>query len=314
MAKEMIETPVAPLPVRVLLIILLPVLAAVIYWDGRQYDSDLLDFREQQDILRKSAGLFPAQVQALAPFGAVRYYSKDTLYEYINGHAEFFLSAGFQSLAVGEYAQAGATAPALVVNLYDMGKGLHAFGVLMDEAGESEAVDVGTMGLAGGQGINFILGPYYAQVTVFDAALSVLETAQTIAAHLAGQVQESDLAFSFPELGEVSATRFIKESYRGLEMLDNVLERSFRRGEQEIAVFLINNADVPLLLTQLTAFLDEDGIAYRRSEYDGLSFYQVDDPYEGEWFFLPLKQSLIGAYAPLDESLRQRLADFAQGH
>jgi hypothetical protein len=310
MAKTIQATPVAPVPVRGILLLLLPLIATVIYWDGRHYDSDLLDFSSQKEQLRQSAALFLPDIDGLKQFGQVRYYNRDTLYEYINGHAEFFLSAGFQSLAVGEYAAPGANAPALVVNLYDMGKGLHAFGVLIDEASAGEAVNIGTMGFASAQGVNFIQGNYYAQITLFDPQLPLLDNAQRIASHLAHQSQESELAFTFPELGEVSSTRFIKEGYRGLDMLDNVLERSFIRAEGELVVFLINTPEVPRLVTQLTAFLQEDGIDYQQHDLDGLNFYQVIDPYEGEWFFLAQNAHLIGVYAPLNEELQHALAAF----
>jgi hypothetical protein len=205
---------------------------------------------------------------------------------------------------VGEYGETGKDQPALVVNLYDMGGPLNAFGVLVDEAGDQEAVDIGSMGFRSGQGLSFIHGPYYVQMSLFDDALSADGAAAELAGRLAEQKKDPGLAFQFPDFGKATSTRFIKEDYRGLGFLNEVLERSFERDGKEFQAFLIHGSDTEIgkLVKAIEDFFQEDEMPYTRIERNGLVYFLVDDPYEGKWFFVPLKGTLVGAYTALDEA------------
>lgn len=313
MARPASDSPTAPFGVRLALIALLPLLALSVYLDGQRYDPDLVQLRPRQSSALPDPALFPETVAGLQRNGQVRGFDEDNLYEYINGHAEYFIGAGFRSLAVHEYGDTGDGQPALVVNLYDMSEPLNAFGVLIDEAGDQEAVDIGGMGFRNGQGLSFIQGPYYVQVRLFDDALSVDTAGADLARGLTEQEEDPGLAFGFPDLGNVTSTRFVKEYYRGLEFLNNVLERGFERNGAEIRAFLVRGSESEIgdLVGAFEAFFREDEMPYRRIDRKGLAFFHIDDPYEGEWFFVPLEDSLIGAYAPLDEALITAIERFA---
>lgn len=307
-------TPDAPLGVRLGLWLLLPLLFLALYLDGRHQVPEGLEFAAASAPRPPVTRLLPATLGGLARAGEVRHFGPDNLYEYINGHAEYFLSAGFRGLAVGEYGTAGEGQPALVVNLYDMGEALNAFGVFADEAGDRETVAVGSMGARSGQGLNFLQGRFYAQLSLFDPARSAEPAGAELASLLAGPSSGQALAFRFPDLGEVTETRFIKEDYRGLGFLDRVLERAFLRDGQEIQAFLVQGTatDIAALVSAFEHFFDEDGLSYQRLEREGLGFYTVADPYEGEWFFVPLENRLIGVYAPLEPALIAEIAAFAR--
>ena len=44
------------------------------------------------------AALLPATLLGRKQASKVRSFSRDTLYEYVNGHAEYYISAGFRAL------------------------------------------------------------------------------------------------------------------------------------------------------------------------------------------------------------------------
>jgi len=313
MTEPVAESPTAPFAVRLALIVLLPLIALALYFDGQHYDPDLVQLEPRQAGASVAGDLFPPSLAGLQRAGQVRRFDKENLYEYIDGHAEYFIGAGFRALAVGEYGDSGNGQPALVVNLYDMGAPLNAFGVLVDEAGDQESADVGTMGFRSGQGVSFIHGPYYVQMSLFDDALPAEEAGADLAQSLAKEVKDPGLAFRFPDLGRVTATRFVKESYHGLEFLNEVLERSFERNGKEIRAFLAQGsaAEIGKLVAAFEAFFKEDEMPYQRIEQDELVFFSIEDPYEGAWFFAPLQASLVGVYAPLDDQLIAEIEKFA---
>lgn len=303
-AADPVPAPQPSWRVRAGLLLALPLLAAALYWEGQQYDPGLLEFKRAGS----AAGLaLPATLHTLPRLGEVRRYSKDNLYEYINGHAEFFIGAGFSGLTVVEYAPPGSPQPHLVADLFDMGKPLHAFGVLMDESGEGATpLQVGAMGFQSGRGVQFIQGRFYVKLTAFDPALPLPEIAAALAAALP---KGEGMALAFPDLGTVTATRFIKENYRGMPFLGNVLERTFTRGGQPLTLFLLTapGAELDKVERELTTFQEQEGMTHRREEVAGLVLTVVEDPYEGTWFYYREPERMVGVFSAPEPELVQAL-------
>jgi len=170
-----------------LLLALLPLIALLLYLDGQRYDPQLLELKPTTG--GAATALFPERLAGLERVGQLRIFDRETLYEYINGHAEYYLGAGFEGLTVGEYGMGVDGQPQVVINLYHMGNALNAFGALAEEAGEQEPVQIGALGFGSGQGVNFIHGPYYVQLTLFSEGADPLEAAVAMAGHLQERVQ-----------------------------------------------------------------------------------------------------------------------------
>ncbi|MEO5364283.1 MAG: hypothetical protein H7838_11760 [Magnetococcus sp. DMHC-8] len=308
---------VAPVAVRLLLLALLPLLVALLYWRGQQYDPSLLDFKSGGSAL---TALLPRQVDLWQREPTLRQFGKENLYEYVNGHAEYFLGAGFRALVVAEYRLPTDTRqPSLVVDLYDMGEPLSAFGVLMDENGATgRPVAVGDAGLQGERSIGFIAGPYYVKLAAFADHLPIEGVAQAVHQALGKGPQASgkaSLVFAFPELGTVTATRFVKENYHGWRFLQRVVERHFQRADGTV----IQAFRVPVapqqkadLEQQFLAFFRQEGTAVTETKEADLRILQIADRYEGDWLLVPLEGFWLGVFHPLDEDLRGALQAFAR--
>lgn len=312
MAHQEVDSPTAHPAVRLTLLALLPLIAALLYLDGRHYDPDLLDFSGSGQG-EPEVSLFPARLAGLNPFGQVRTFDQDNLYEYINGHAEYYIGAGFQGLAVGEFGGDAQSGPQVVVNAYDMDSALNAFGVLVHEAGEQDPVTLGALGFRSDQGVHFIHGPYYVQLTLFDPSIDALAAGRELVQGLAEQVPAGQIAFSFPDFGQVTATHYVREYYRGMEFFNRVLEREFERDGETFQAFSIagETADTQKLVEELLRFIDDEGMTLSDRTEGGLTLYLVEDPYEGPWFFTALDSGLIGVYAPFDEGFAEALQAFA---
>lgn len=309
-AKDL-PAPTAPAWARLLLLLLLPLFAAALYLEGQRFDDGLIELKREADPGRDALAFLPNEMAGLAVVGRGRNYHKDNLYEYINGHAEYYLSAGFTGLAVMEYGPGGAQQPSLVLNLYHMGEPLYAFGALMDELADSaQPVDSGDMGFSVDQGINLIVGPWYAQLSAFDEGVALEQAARQLDPLLQQHRGDGDkLDLSFPELGTPLETYFVKEDYRGIGVLDNVLERIFERNGAEITAFLLTGKSAKIGQTRddLLGFLAQDGIEYSLQETPNGDYYRVEDPYEGEWFFVARNERLIGVFTPPEAGLLERI-------
>ena len=306
-------------PVRIVLLALPPLLAAALYWQAQHHDHGLVELRpaEVRNGATALGSRLPASLGGRQRVGAVRPFGRDTLYEYVNGHAEYYLGAGFEGLAVGEYGADAQGQPSLVVNLWDMGRPLHAFGVLMDEAGpDAAALEGDVLGFRTGNGLSLAHGRYYVQLNSYAPGIDAAANVAELVGALGPADQGSAAALRFPALGRVVATRFVKENYRGLDVLANALVRRFERDGAEVEAFLIQGTAAQVAATerQLLAFLDGEGIAREAVAVGGRTAHRVSDHYEGDWFFVAAGDRLVGVYAPLDAALLETVrAYLAEG-
>ncbi|MBF0282939.1 MAG: hypothetical protein HQL51_00570 [Magnetococcales bacterium] len=302
--------------IRLALLLALPAVGWAVWWDGQHYDPALLDFRNaaKAGSAASLAGKFPEKLGPFVRLAPPRTFHKDNLFEYINGHAEYFLSAGFKGLAVGEYGLPGATQPTLVIDLYDMDQPAQAFGVLSDEAGQgAEPAEAGEMGFRVGQGLSFIFGPYYLHMAGFGETGELTTLANEWTQRLG--TKGGGLTFDFPPLGPVVSSRFIKESYRGMGFLHRVMERTFEWQGLPVTLFSapLSPEGGKALWGELAQFFQKEKIPVTERTENGLTYHVVEDRYEGEWFLIPLPDRLLGVFAPPSPELLAPLREFALG-
>lgn len=297
---------------RLMLLALLPAAAAAIYINGQRYDPALIKFKPTSE--DASSITFPREIEGFIMAGQARLYNKENLYEYINGHAEYFIKAGFISLSVGEYAKKGSekTQPDAAVEIYDMGKDIHAFGIIADETGKDyKEIKIGAKGNKSPQGISFIKGRYYVKISSFTKDAPLIRIAESIERGI-GEKSVAFSAFSrFPALGEVIATRFIKEAYRGLDFLSNVIEREFKVNNRRIHVFIVtgNEKEMERLGAAFFDFFKKSDIKHQTVEKYGRRFYKIIDPYEGDWYLLPSGDAMFGIYGAADDDLVRQFSN-----
>jgi hypothetical protein len=202
------------------------------------------------------------------------------------------------------------------VDIYDMGKGIHAFGVLLDEVGDSAStVKVGMMGAKTAQGLSFASGRYYIKITSFQDTMPIDTFAESID-EMIGSSPTALTEFSrLPDIKEVVATRFVKEAYRGLGFVNNVVEREYSIQGKMVQLSLVtgSDADISKLLSSYLAFFKESDTLYAKIGKDGQVLYKVMDPYEGDWFLIPFSDSLFGIYGEVDGGILDQLLSSMKG-
>lgn len=294
------------------LIALLPVIALILYIEGQNYDPALIRFQPMEKGVGREAAFFPRELAGFSQRGQVRSFTKENLYEYVNGHAEYFISAGFVHLSVGEYSTRGSEPgePDVVVDIYDMGKSIQAFSILADEAGGSpSALQAGMMGLKTPQGISFFTGQYYVRISAYDENAPLETFAEKIDVEIGAKSDPFPEFSRLPDLGEVVTTRFIKEAYRGLDFVENVIEREYRINGSTVQVFLVSGKEEEIgkLVASFLDFYRQSEIEYDTIEIRGKRLYKIRDPYEGEWFLIPLPDALFGIFGSIDDKTLQYL-------
>ena len=293
---------------RVLLVGLLPLVVLLIYFEGQQYDPALIQFQSTQSGRDSMTSFFPREIAGFNQSGQVRLYTRENLYEYVNGHAEYFISAGLIGLAVGEYRAAGSegSEPGVVVDIYDMGKSIQAFGVLSDESGGSMSELQGElMGYRTPLGISFVKGQYYIRIYAYNENVSLDTFTESIASTIGAESDPFPEFARLPDIGDVVATRFIKEAYRGLEFVNNVIEREYLVNGETVAIFVVTGEkkEIKNLVGLFTDFFRQSDIQYTVTEQQDKKVFKVKDPFEGDWILISLPDALFGVYGSFDDKI-----------
>lgn len=308
------------LALRLGLIGLLPLIAFTLYVKGQKYDPALLDFTKPSGpetsvstgpLQTVAESVSAAAVSALAGFqslGQERRYTKDNLYEHVDGHAEYFISAGFLGLVVTEYTQTGADAskPAMQAEVYDMGKDIQAFGVLIDESGENApSVSIGTMGFKTSGGINFVKGRYYVKITALDPKAPLLSFAKAFAGPLPAASGPFTAFDRLPRTNATGKTRFIKEGYRGLDFFNNVIEREYTIDSRKITLALLaaSRQDLSRTVSSFLEYIKKSGMPMEQSQEADKTIYKVTDKYEGSWFLVASPNTVFAVFGTDDNAV-----------
>jgi hypothetical protein len=120
-------------------------------------------------------------------------YLPATLFEYIDGAAENYLSYGFRELIVGNYKKGKSTA-SLTVEVYDMGDDLRAYGVYSSERyPESRFLKIGGQGYFEDGTLNFTAGRFYVKLLCFDCGQDAEMELTAIARQVEKKAQPGNL-------------------------------------------------------------------------------------------------------------------------
>ena len=203
-----------------------------------------------------------------------RTYVPATLFEYIDGAAESYLSYGFQELAVADY-KGGDGAAALTVEIYDMGGNLNAFGIYSAERYPgSRYLDIGAQGYFEEGTLNFFAGPNYVKLICFDCGETTEAALNGIARDIAKRLGTDKgrlpaVLESFPKEGLVAnSEKFIRQNVLGYAFLHDGYLAGYQASEQEFELFIIagqDEAEARLMLGQYLAAQEKNGAPVERS-------------------------------------------------
>ena len=153
----------------------------------------------------------PREINGWRPEGEVRIYTPDTLFEYINGGAELYISYGFSSLWARKYTRAGH--PEISVDIFDMGHPYRAFGIY-SHGRETDNRLVGQGGEYNSGLLTFWQDRYYASVLVYpesdESRDTVIQLGRDIAAAIGRRGDPPPLLGRLPGEGlELGSVRYI---------------------------------------------------------------------------------------------------------
>lgn len=217
-------------------------------------------------------------------------YLPDTLYNYINGAADLFISYGFVSLTGGRYHPGPDRRVILTVDVYDMGKRLNAFGVFQSKRDpELRPLTIGAGASGTEKYLFFYKGHWYveiqAQVLSGTSGDLVMRMARYLEQRIAGDAAPPVELGYLPEDNRVGGSEmYITGGILGHGFLDKGLLSDYRLDGETVKAFVVffpSDTLAGKALDQYRSYLDTAGEGWQAFKGLGEDGFASREPYHG---------------------------------
>lgn len=264
----------------------------------------------------------PACAEGWELDGKVDLYTRDNLFDRINGEAEAYFPYGFDLLASARYASRKDSRVAVDADVYRMGSPLDAFGIYANyRRTENPGAPVGGGGTLSPSTLMFHQGRYFVRLQATGTARLgedvFLTCARAISRRLpadAGRPAELDL-FALPEVVPGSE-RYIARSLLGYEFLRRGLLADAVSEGSPMQLFLVPEDSVDAAsaaFERYRSYLKSSGTDARVTGAPGRESLTAADPLYGNVHVAKAGRFLAGAVRFKDPSAAQRLVDRLAG-
>jgi hypothetical protein len=167
-----------------------------------------------------------------------------TLYEYINGAADLYLSSDFEELKVAEYGNEKKAS--VTVEAYRHRTPEDAFGIYSQERlADANYLNIGAEGYINQHILNFVTRHYYVKINSFNTGVEDREVLQLFAKKIAESLGEAGglpaLLSAFPTEGKKShSEKYITRNFLGYPFLHSAFTADYESAGRKFKLFLID--------------------------------------------------------------------------
>lgn len=214
--------------------------------------------------------------------GEIQTFSPRTLYEYIDGAADLYLTYDFEALKVAEYHNE--KKGSVTIEVYFHKTPIQAFGIYSQERlPGANFVDVGAEGYVESNALDFLTGPYYVKISSYNTGSEDQEILRTFAKKVAESLGERgslpSILSSFPEEGKKKhSEKFIAKNFLGYSFLHSAFVADYELSGKKFKLFVIEG-DQEECRGMIQKYLQQIG-SPAKDVAEGR--YTLPDPYQGE--------------------------------
>jgi hypothetical protein len=225
-----------------------------------------------------------------------------TLFEYINGAADFYLSYDCRELNVAEYM--GQNDASLNVEVYRHGSPAHAFGVYSQERpAEGQFLGIGSEGYVEPPMLNFLFGDSYIKINGYgegtDDSSVLMAFASEFSRLFGDQSSYPGMLECLPKDGRRAHTEtFIAKNFMGYEFFRDVFAAEYDSLGMEFRIFVMRCPDSVVCRTTLDTYLQSTDFSNETATRER---YVISDPYHGT-VYLQMKQDFIWGILGLSDT------------
>jgi len=231
-------------------------------------------------------------------------YTKDNLFEYIDGEAELFFPYGFQKVLVGNYIYQLDPQQTITVDIYEMGSRLDAFGVYSKfRSPYVNFVHFGCEGFIDENILRLYKDKYFVNITaVADAMLvpkNISMAGQIIDELIPGEKTHPNELKLIQTDSLISKTEtYDVEGFLGYKFFHNAISAKFKYPDEEIRGFVIirdSEADASIALKNYKDFLIKETKVTEPFKVLNDNIIIVNDPNYGELMICQKGKFIVGS-------------------
>ncbi len=206
-----------------------------------------------------------------------------TLYEYIDGAADLYLTYEFQELTVVEYKGEGKAA--VTVEVYRHGDSTQAFGIYSQERlANARFLDIGAQGYQEPSVLNFVAGSYYVKISGYGTGAEderiMLGFGRKMEKNLGGRSALPGVLSSFPQEGMKKNTeKFVSKDFLGYSYLHSGYTADYEVGGKKFRIFVIEGKDADDCRGMMEKYLKQTG---NEGKTVSEGSYRLKDRYHGD--------------------------------
>jgi hypothetical protein len=226
-------------------------------------------------------------------------FTKETLFEHIDGQADLFIQYGFEQSVFAIYRNLKSSEDKIDVDIYDMGNSLNAFGVFSRFRSEDQPAGVGTDSYLDDRYLIFYKGRYFVILQAVEPNSAILQQlARAIDSRILDDRPPPIEIFFFPKEGlKRGSIEYYPEGLLGYEFLKRGFKATYidqgdvqtdpktKSEPRELNLFLAVFEDAEEAEKALTAFRDylsEKGKVGQGPAPLGPDAFTGADPYQGK--------------------------------
>jgi hypothetical protein len=255
-------------------------------------------------------------------------FTRETLFEHIDGQADLFIQYGFDKSVFAVYQKANASDDKIDVDIYDMGNSLQAFGVFSRFRQDESPAGIGLDSYLGDQYAFFYKGKYFVVLQATDSNLLILkQLAQEIESGILDKSPPPKEIDYFPKTGlKPGSIEYFPDGPPGHQFLKRGIKASYveNNGKKNDAKTDSEGRDLHLLLyifdtsqeaVDALKLLRENLSKKGKPETGAANQFGPDaligtDPYQGKSVVVQKGPYLVGAIGfEQDKEGERRLAE-----
>lgn len=239
-----------------------------------------------------SQGVVIPDLQGYKKISSYPVYTRDNLWDFIDGAADNYLAYGFEELNVAEFVKGKST---IKLEIYRHKDNTNAFGIYSSERSSGfHFLNIGTQGYKADAALNFFKGRYYVKIRTnskSEKTTQILETlALKVADVLPGEAGMPKTLFDFPDNGrKKNEETYLNEGVLGHEFLKGAFKAPYETDEMTFSVFIIDNKNTDDCHGVVNAYLSKGGLD---PDISASGKYLFKDGYNGD-IFLSWKDNRI---------------------
>ncbi len=215
-------------------------------------------------------------------------HTPDDLYNYINGAADLFLSYGFVELAGGTYLYGSEEQGTVIVDIYDMGEKLNAFGIFQSKRDpEVKLLDIGAGAIGSEKYVFFYKDRFYVEIQSFvssqKGSSAALKMAREVESKIPGDSSPPAELTYLPLVDQVSGSvLYITGGILGHGFLDRGLLCDYRVGNEAVQAFIAffpSRDQAIKALSQYKNYIDKSGEKWETRKDFGERSFTAQEPY-----------------------------------